>query len=474
MSKKQKGRRRRPLEAKFVSSLRDFLTPALYRQVQGLVPERFKGSRRPGRRWSLHPLLFVLLSMTWCLGDSQPERFETARAFCVACHPKRRRPGKTFAGFQKALNALPASVLRRVAALFRGRLLGRLGPLLQTDGWVVFGCDGSRLRVPRVEELEGRLGDPGGDSCSGHKVPQVWLTALVHLASGVPWAWQVGKGDASERQHLIGLIGTLVAGALVVTDAGYQGYPVAEALAGSDLFFLTRVSAQTIFYTEEESLRSEELAGGVRQVTAEELGRWTDGVVYYWPQEAQREKQRPIEVRLIRIEGKTRKKDVWLATNVLDGEKLPPAAAGKFYRMRWENEGYFRTYKQTLKKVKLSGRTVKAVHREVLASMLAVQVLLYQGAVAALLLGKKQAANSARGLLLLVRREIGAVLRGKARQGFLKRAAACQREQRERTSSKQKRPWPSRQAAKPLKPPRIRQLDDAAKLLLQQCLASAA
>ena len=43
MSKEPKGRRTRPLEATFVSCLRDFLSPALYRQVQGLVPQRFKG-----------------------------------------------------------------------------------------------------------------------------------------------------------------------------------------------------------------------------------------------------------------------------------------------------------------------------------------------------------------------------------------------------------------------------------------------
>lgn len=474
MSKKAKKRRQRPLEARFVSCLRDFLTPALYRQVHRLLPARFKGPRRPGRRWSLHPLLFVLLGMTWCLGDSQPERFETARAFCVAARPKRRRPGKTFLGFQKALNSLPASVLRRVADLCRRRLLRRLGPLLYTDGWVVFGCDGSRLRAPRVAELEQRLGDPGGDSSSGHKPPQVWLTALVHLASGLPWAWQVGRGDASERSHLIRLIKALPEAALVVADAGYQGFPVASALAAAGVAFLTRVSSQTIFYTEDQTLQAEEVgAKRTPQVTAGELEKWTDGEVYYWPREAQREELKPVEVRLLRIAGKGKGKDVWLATNVLEPQELTPAAAGKFYRMRWENEGYFRTYKQTLKKVKLCGRTVKAVHREALGAMLAVQVLLYQGAVGAILLGQKKAARSARQLLLLVRREIDAALRGQGRRGFWKRAGACQREQRQRSSAKQIRPWPSRQAAKPLLPPRIRPLDDAAKLLLHQCLENA-
>jgi hypothetical protein len=474
MSKNTKKSRRRPMEAKFVSCLRDFLTPALFRQVQRLLPARFKGTRRARQRWSLHPLLFVLLSMTWCLGDSQPERFETARAFYVACHDKRRRPGKTCLGFQKALNALPVAVLRLVATLFRRRLLARLGTLLKTDGWTVFGCDGSRLRVPRVKELEDHLGDPGGDSSSGQKAPQLWLTALVHLASGVPWSWRVGKGNASERAHLIDLIGTLAPGALVVCDAGYQGYPVASALASTKKAFLIRVSSQTIFYTKDAALQTEEVGKRkTRQVTAAELEKWIDGRVYYWPQEAQQDKQKPIEVRLMCLKGKTKEKDVWLATNVLNEEKLTLPMASKFYRMRWENEGYFRTYKQTLKKVKLSGRTVRAVHREALAAMLATQVLLYQGAVGAILLGKHKAASSARQLLLLVRREINAALRGKSRRGFLKRAGACERELRDRSTNKQIRPWPARQAPKPLKPPRLRPLDDAAILLLQQCLDTA-
>jgi hypothetical protein len=124
--------------------------------------------------------------------------------------------------------------------------------------------------------------------------------------------------------------------------------------------------------------------------------------------------------------------------------------------------------------VKLAGRTVKAVHREALGAMLAVRVLPAQGAQGAALLGQKKAANSARQLVLLVRQEIDAALRGKSRRGFLDRAGACQREQRQRTSARQKRAWPSRQAPKPLSPPRIRLLEGDAKLLLEQLLASAA
>ena len=76
-----------------VQCLGHFLTPQVWKQAHQAVP------RRRAWRWQTQPLLFILLAMTWCAGDSLPERFETARAFYVAVHQRRRRPGRTFAGF---------------------------------------------------------------------------------------------------------------------------------------------------------------------------------------------------------------------------------------------------------------------------------------------------------------------------------------------------------------------------------------
>src|ERR1035438_6066821 len=74
----------------FSDCIREFLTPALWKQAHDQ-----RHSPRRSSRWSTQPLILVLLFMTWSCGDSQPERFETARAFCVVCLPKRRRPGRT-------------------------------------------------------------------------------------------------------------------------------------------------------------------------------------------------------------------------------------------------------------------------------------------------------------------------------------------------------------------------------------------
>src|SRR5260370_41646098 len=135
----------------FLDCLRYFLTPQLWKQVLAAL--------RAGKasRWPAQPLLFVLLVMTWCAGDSSPERFETARAFYIALYQKRRRPGTTCEGFQKALARMPMRALRLVAAAVRRRLVQVFAARFEVDGFVPFGCDGSRLQCPRSQELEERL-----------------------------------------------------------------------------------------------------------------------------------------------------------------------------------------------------------------------------------------------------------------------------------------------------------------------------
>jgi hypothetical protein len=76
----------------FLQCLAYFLTPQVWKQAQRAVP------RRRAWRWQTQPLLFLLLALTWCAGDSLPGRFETARAFYVALHPQDLRRLREGAG----------------------------------------------------------------------------------------------------------------------------------------------------------------------------------------------------------------------------------------------------------------------------------------------------------------------------------------------------------------------------------------
>ena len=152
----------------------------------------------------------------------------------------------------------------------------------------------------------------------------------------------------------------------------------------------------------------------------------------------------------------------------MDAKRLSVATAGKFYRWRWENEGVFRTYKRTLAKVKLCSRTVRLVHREAEGSLLALQLMLAQGALAMPVARKGQVEKicSPRRVLLTIRREMSGRLRGC--QKYLDRLREASRERRERTSAKQSRVWPRRKPHKPPQPPKILTLTDAQKALISR------
>jgi len=437
--KRTKARKR---AKSFLDCLRKFATPAVWKQAQ----QARKMTRCP-MRWRTQPLLLVLLTMTWCCGDSLTERFETARAFCVVCRPRRKRPGQTVEGFQKAMARLPMGVLRAFAAGVRRQMAQTFADRLQVDGFIPLGCDGSRLECSRTAELEQRVGTAG---CDG-SAPNLWVTALVHLPTGLLWSWWLGKGTASEREHLRRLLPTLPQGALVVCDAGYKGFELAAAILAAGAQFLIRASSQWHLFVEEG-------------VAVEEF---QEGVVYYWPNAVRKANEKPLKLRLIRVTSD--KHDVWWLTSVLDSARWSMRTASRFYRWRWENEGLFRTSKRTLHKVKLLGRTVRTVHREAEGSLLAVQLLLAQGTLAMPAPSRPQSLPlpcSPRQVLREIRREIvgSPVCRGK--RCFGERLSLAWRERRLRTSSKVKRPWPRRCDHKAPKPPSLRTLSEQQKALV--------
>lgn len=432
-----------------IGSMREFLTPEVFKQVRNV------SRRRKSPRWDLHPLLWILLLLTYCWGDSLPEKFEAARAYYVMCCPKRKRPGASFGGFEKALAKVPMPVLRSLATAIRRRVEAVFGGRWKIGGFVPLGCDGTRLACPRSAELERRLGTFGKEGSA----PMIWNTSIVHLTLGFPFCWRWGKGGkASERAHLIQMLPRLPAAVMLVADAGYVGYEVARALMETaTLSFLIRMSSNATFYTDQNV----------------PLDEFREGIVYYWPNRQRDRGEPPIRGRLMRIRSPRHKVDVWLFTNVLDPQQLSVQTAGLYYRLRWENEGFFRTYKRTLKKMTFLSRSLRLVHREAEASMIATQLLLCRGALAMPVPtnGNLPVLCSPRRVLVEARRDIAG--RSNSREPFAERITRAQRERRSRTTAKQKREWPRRKEHKPPHPPILLRLTELLKNRIPKDLCAA-
>ncbi len=211
------------------------------------------------------------------------------------------------------------------------------------------------------------------------------------------------------------------------------------------------MSSSAAFYSEEET----------------PLSQWREGIVYYWPKERRAAGEPPIRGRLICVRSRRCKVDVWLLRNVEERGRLSVELASQLYRWRWESKGFFRTDKRTLNKVKLKSRTLRLVHREAEASMIATQLLLCQGALAMPTARENEtpAACSPRQVLLEIRRDIRSP---SPKNDFLVRLSAASRERRQRTSPKEKQVWPRRKKHKPPDAPVILMIPDELKYELQQ------
>jgi hypothetical protein len=434
-----------------VRSFRDgvthFLTPQVWKQAHQAWSNASSASR-----WTLQPLVWTLLAMAWCTGDSEGERFATARAYCVASRQKQRRPGETLQGFQMALVKLPFYVLQALAKALRHILAKTFLDGARIAGFVPFACDGSRLECPRAQQLQQRLGESGKTDSA----PMIYLSALVLLPLGLPWSWRWGKGTASEHDHLRHLLPTLPERSLIVADAFYQGYDLYRDILRAGASFLVRLSSRTCLYT----------------LTHIPVRSLRESLVYYWPRKAREQGKPPLLVRLLRVKGP--KADVWLLTNVLDRQQISHKTAAQLYRWRWRNEGLFRQYKRMLGKTKLQSRTVALIHREAEGAMLALQLLLAMAAQAVERGQELLIVDSPRQMLLRIRGDIAAKLRSLGPRQF----ASYQRtleivrsEQRlNRVSAKVRQYWPRRKDHKPPKPPKIRVMETPLKTLLDIAL----
>lgn len=320
----------------------------LPRQGLRLLPKDNK------ERWTPRYLVITAVLMA-CLGtDLLVDRFHAARSALVKMYLTRRRPGDSYQGFIGALKRLGDALLEELARHLRLQVRQIAPDRWLIDGWLVFGCDGSRFDKTRTQANKDAFG------CGGrHKTgPQQFLTTLFHVGTGLPWCWRAGNADASERDQLSQMLEQLPKKALLLMDAGYTGYDLLRKIMESGRSFIIRVGANV------------ELLDGLDWDWKE----CKEGVVSLWPKHVQNRHQTPLTLRLVSVLD-ARGKWVHLLTNVLERSKLTDAAVRQMYRLRWGIEVLFRTIKQTMQLRKAHSWTPQASVQELEWGMLGVWLL---------------------------------------------------------------------------------------------------
>lgn len=384
--------------------------------------------------------------MIWDVAATQVGRFLSARRCLRAMFPRRRAPGKTYQGFIKRLLKLNA-VLPAVQQHLRQAIRHACGDCWMREGHLAFAVDGSRIECPRTIANEKQFGHAGKKGCG----PQMWLTTLWHMGSGLPWAWKQGPAADSERMHVRELLPLLPPASLLVADAGFAGFDLLNMILDAGHSFLFRVG------------------GNVRLLT--QLGRVElhgEDTVWLWPQG--RRKEQPLVLRLVvlRREGRC----VYLITN-LSEDRLGHRQAAALYGMRWGVEVFYRSLKQTLEHRVMRSRAPAQAQAELAWSLVGLQLMGLMSVSEMIQRRIEPLRWSPAATRDLLRKAIaGHCHRRLSTRGWGNRLAACIKDDYVRRRSKKARQWPDRKHDHPPGPPKIQPASSKELRQLQRLLAA--
>lgn len=408
-------------------------THTLVKAIQHFFPSQFFSHLKTSNRatlWLPQRIVFMGLLMMWDAEKTLGDRFAAARDLLRRLFPKWRL-GTDYQGWCDAqlpyidtLQPALAKRLRKQMRQFAGRHWLR-------EGFCAFAADGSRVECPHSAANKEGLG------CAGKKKtgPQLFLTTLWHMGTGLPWDYRIGPGTASERHHLRDMLGDLPANALVVADAGFTGYELLSAIGQAGHGFLVRVGSNVHLL--------------------KELGyvEWQNpSTVYLWPEGCRQDKP-PVVLRLLVL--RRGRQQMHLVTNVHAEETLTQEQAALLYEMRWGVEVFYRSCKQTMDKRRMLSRTpatCKAELHWVVLSMwllgcLSVSAILARGGAPlswSVALARKQ-----------VRAAMRAAWRGRRCADLTKTLGDAVKDGYERHGSKKAHDWPHKKKEKPPGSPKI-------------------
>lgn len=371
--------------------------------------------------------------MAWSEQSQLTERF---RSVCALLRQTCRHwsVGSSYDGWVTAQKREAARLVPLIIQRLR-RHVKALENYQQCGGWNAFAVDGSQVACPRTYENQQAMGDLGKPD----GIPQLSLTGMLHLGTGLPWDFRVGPSTDSERSHLREMLDDLPKGSLLVADAGFVGYDLCRDLIRGKQHFLLRVGGNIHLF---ESLGYDyEVAGRT---------------VYLWPAYRQNKNEPPIRLRLIVLRDE-QKQPVYLVTDVEDSAELSDEAGDEIYRGRWGIEVQYRTTKRTMQHHTMHSRTPETCYLEITWAFLAVWLLQLMTARKIVAAGgdprRTSPAQARKSVLRVMRRQPPG---DRARQTLAQVLAGCRIDGYTRRRPKASRNYPRKKQHKPPDPPKIK------------------
>lgn len=312
------------------------------------------------------PMLLSAAALLWAWSDELTliDRFEAVRRIMLHLFSPQREFAGSYQAFTKILRRWNKPLIDCVRLALCERMQRELRDCWLISGFALFGVDGSRAELPRTRsnELAFSILRHPRKSRKGRKLrkrlklsnrkalsrkvtsPQLWLTTMWHVGSGLPWDWRIGPADSSERAHMLTLLSTLPPGSMIAADAGFVGYEYVKAILDAGHQLLLRVGSN------------------VRLLKNLGYARERGHTVYLWPDRKGSQGNLPLVLRL--VVAHNGRHPVFLVTSVLSEERLSDRQVVELYGRRWGIELFYRSLKQTFQRRKLRSASAGNVELE--------------------------------------------------------------------------------------------------------------
>lgn len=198
----------------------------------------------------------------------------------------------------------------------------RHGAGLRWCGHRVFAVDGSKHSTQRSDELWGALGGPEGGPC-----PQMLLSTLYNVISGVVHDLTVMPTHTSERAELDRMLPRLRAGDILLLDAGYPSFLIFRELLQRSVHFVIRVPVR----------------GTYTQIARFIESGAKDAIVTLSPSCGLPGHLDPVTVRVVNC-ARPSGEPIVLVTDLLD-PKYTPEILDELYHLRWQVEELYKIEK---------------------------------------------------------------------------------------------------------------------------------